>query len=255
MAEHAPGTRLLERPQGSEWNLAGAEMWHAGTYGGLPVHADSTEVHERALELLQRHASRRDRVLDVGAGAGAFTRRLLVHGFGAVEAIEIRREAFLVPGVPVHALDLNGAWADQLPARFDALVALEVIEHLENPWHFARQCASAVRPGGWAIVSTPNIESSRSRIEFLLRAEFRFFGARDFEKVGHITSLTSSQLGRVFAQAGLDHVERRFSRHKGMPRPGNPKRVLRALLYALSYPFMAGTKRGEESIFAFRRAA
>jgi 2-polyprenyl-3-methyl-5-hydroxy-6-metoxy-1,4-benzoquinol methylase len=228
-------------------------MWHAGYYDGLPVHADSVEIHEEALALLQAHADRRGRVLDVGAGAGAFSKRLLDHGFTNIEALELRAEAFHVAGVPVHTLDLHGPWADQLPARYDAAVALEVIEHLENPWHFARQCAAALRPEGVVVLSTPNIESSRSRIEFLLRAEFRFFGLRDYERVGHITSLTTAQILRVFAQAGCELIEHRHSAHKGMPRPGNPKKALRALLYALSYPFMSGTHRGEESLFVFRK--
>src|SRR5262249_26790293 len=158
-------------------------------------------------------------------------------------------EAFRVPNVPVHVLNLDGPWASQLPRQYNAVVALEVIEHLENPWHFARQCAAALRPGGLAVISTPNIESSRSRLEFLLRGEFRFFKQKDYEEVGHITSLTARQIGRVFAQAGMDLVERLPSRHKGIRKPTSPRKALQAALYALSYPFMRGEKRGETSIF------
>ncbi len=158
-------------------------------------------------------------------------------------------------GLPVHALDLNSAWAKQLPGCFDALVALEVIEHLENPWHFTRQCAAALSPGGWLLISTPNIESSRSRIEFLLTGEFRFFRAKDFVECGHITSLTAQQIERTAFHAGLEQVEYRHSRHKGMPCPGSFRKTLRSLLYALSWLFMKGQKHGEESLFLFRKPA
>jgi 2-polyprenyl-3-methyl-5-hydroxy-6-metoxy-1,4-benzoquinol methylase len=246
-------TRALPaKLRGAIWNQN--EMtWPGSHYQGLPVHADDEDVHELALAMVQARVSPDSRILDVGAGAGAFTRRLLDHGFGNLEAAELRASAFAVPGLPVYPLDLNDAWAGQLLGRFDALVALEVIEHLENPWHFARQCAAAVRPGGWVLWSTPNIESSRSRLEFLLRGEFRFFRAKDFTDCGHITPLTARQVQQIAKQAGLELIDYRHNRHKGMESPSSPRKALRTLLYALSYPFMKGRKRGEESLFLFRK--
>jgi 2-polyprenyl-3-methyl-5-hydroxy-6-metoxy-1,4-benzoquinol methylase len=244
---------LTDRPLGRFYARESREESKNSTYRNLAIQADAADVHEKALALLQAHAPGRKGVLDVAAGTGALSQRLLDNGFTDLEAVELCVERFAVPEVPVHALNLDGDWASQLPRRYEAAVALEIIEHLENPWHFARQCAAAVRPGGVLVVSTPNIQSSRSRIEFLLRAEFRFFGERDYEKIGHITSLTAAQLVRVFARAGFGVLEQQNSRHKGLYRPGNPKRALRAAFYALSYPFMSGAKHGEATLFAFRR--
>jgi 2-polyprenyl-3-methyl-5-hydroxy-6-metoxy-1,4-benzoquinol methylase len=241
------------KPQGKLWNQQELE-WSGSHYQGLPILADASDVHELAMDMLQDHLRPDARILDVAAGAGAFSRRLLDHGFGQVEALELREEAFAVPGVPVHPLDLNGAWSEQLPVRFDALVGLEVIEHLENPWHFTRQCSAALSPGGLLLLSTPNIESSRSRIEFLLTAEFRFFRAKDYVDCGHITPMTARQVERTAVQAGLQQIECRHSRHKGIERPGRFRKTLRTLLYALSWPFMKGQKRGEESLFLFQKS-
>lgn len=253
MAVPQSATTALYLPHGASWNLTQEEVGKGGYYGGLPIHADSVEVHERALELLEAYCPAPVRILDVGAGPGAFSKRLVDRGYH-VEAIEIRPDAFLVPNVPVYPLNLQEDWASQLPCRYDALAALEVFEHLENPWHFARQCAAALTPGGVLVLTTPNIESSRSRIEFLLQAEFRFFDREAFQKIGHITSMTTNQIRWAFGQAGMELVERRYSRHKGIWKPGNPKRTLRAFLYALSYPFMRGTKLGEASVFLFRKS-
>jgi len=246
-------TKDRRLPLGTDWRRPAGERWNASHYAGLPIHADSPEVHERAVELLEKHAGKNARVLDLGAGAGALSRRLVDRGFQGVEAAELRVDCFAVPGVLVHPLDLNEPWAGKLHGAFDALVALEIIEHLENPWQFASQCALALKPGGIAVVSTPNIESARSRIEFLLKAEFRFFTKEHYERIGHITSLTANQLKWLFARSRMDFVERSYSRHKGMPRPGSLRRTLRTLLYALSYPFMAGDRKGEVSLMVFRR--
>jgi 2-polyprenyl-3-methyl-5-hydroxy-6-metoxy-1,4-benzoquinol methylase len=253
MTDHASSRVLPDKPRGTEYEREDKGFWCCGHYAGLPILADSVEIHEQALALLQAHVKERHGILDIAAGAGALTRRLLDNGFTGLEALELRPEALQAPGVPVHALNLDSDWAAQLPRRYHGAVALGAIEHLENPWHFARQCAAVLRPGGVVVIAIPNIESSRSRIEFLLRAEFRFFSQDEFKRSGHITSLTTAQLIRVFAQAGLEFLEQRLSRHKGVWRPTTPRRLLRALLYALSYPFMRGAKKGEIRLFAFRR--
>ena len=38
---------------------------------------------------------------------------------------------------------------------FDAIISVEVIEHLFSPRQFARRCVEAVRPNGLIIVTTP----------------------------------------------------------------------------------------------------
>jgi cyclopropane fatty-acyl-phospholipid synthase-like methyltransferase len=249
----AENTTLPDKPRGTGYYddtaISGA------SYGGIPILADDADVHAEALNLLRAHVPACDGILDIGAGEGAFSKRLVDNGFTGVEALELRSEAFRVAGVPVHGVNLDGNWAGELPRQYNGAVALEIIEHLENPWHFARQCAAALRPGGVVVLSTPNIESSRSRIEFLLRAEFRFFGQRDYERIGHITSMTAAQIVRVFAQAGLELAGQSHSRHKGVWKPTNPKRFLRSCLYLLSYPFMRGARKGEISLFAFRQPA
>lgn len=236
------------------WQVPADAEPPGGYYQGLPIWAGSPQIHERALELLKRYAPPPARVVDVGAGSGAFSRRLLDAGYPDVEAVERRAESFGAAGVRVHALDLNGPFVDAGGlGPFDAAAALEVIEHLENPWQFGRQCARLVRPGGVLVVSAPNIESSRSRVEFLLAAEFRYFDQEAYERIGHRSPLPSRMIRNVFETAGFECLERACDRHLGPRGPRSPRKALRWVFHALAFPWMRGDKRGEVSVFAFRR--
>jgi len=236
------------------WQVPADAPPPGGYYKGLPIWSGSPLVHERALEVLGRHVPPPARVVDLGAGAGALAQRLLDAGYRDVEAVERRAESFAVPGVRVHALDLDGDFVEAAHlAAADAVVAVEIIEHLENPWAFARQCARLVRPGGVVVVTVPNIESSRSRVEFLLAAEFRYFTQDDYEQVGHRTVLGSRMVRNVFEAAGFEFLEQTYDRYERPRGPWSGRKALRWFFHTLAFPLMKGDKRGEVTIFAFRR--
>jgi len=46
----------------------------------------------------------------------------------------------------------------------DVISALEVLEHMRTPTASSRQSANRLVPGGWMLISTPNISSMRNRI-------------------------------------------------------------------------------------------
>ena len=50
-----------------------------------------------------------------------------------------------------------------LPKKYDLIIAIELIEHIENPFHFVREIAKSLNPNGQAILTSPNILSIRSR--------------------------------------------------------------------------------------------
>jgi len=152
--------------------------------------------------------------LDFGAGTGSLTRRLLQSG---------RFQHVLAADLLEHPPDSNVPWirADlnhPLPnpdASFDTVIAAEVIEHLENPRAMMRELFRLLRPGGLAVVSTPNNESWRSLLSLWLRGHYVAF--LDGSYPAHITALVRKDLERIMIEAGFEPPLFRFTNHGGIP--------------------------------------
>ncbi|MEO8199163.1 MAG: methyltransferase domain-containing protein [Gemmatimonadota bacterium] len=119
-------------------------------------------THRRAAEIVGTWP--RGRLLEVGAGSGAFALRLRDAGF-AVEACDLFPDQFRVPDIPFRATDISKVlpYPDN---SFDALTCLETIEHLEDQFTFARECARVLAPGGRLLITTPNILGLAARWQY-----------------------------------------------------------------------------------------
>ncbi len=115
------------------------------------------------------------RVADVGAGRGHFC-AVLGAWLQAERRLDPARhlfpcdlfpESFQVPQLTCARTGADGRlpWAD---GSFDAVVSIEVIEHVEDQFAFLRELARIARPGARVIVTTPNVLSLSSRVRTLL---------------------------------------------------------------------------------------
>lgn len=212
-------------------------------YRGVTIHA-ADGVHETAFARLRSHASIGSTVVDVGAGAGAFSARLVDAGY-AVTALDVDTGKWALDSVPLRHLDVNLGIGASLGQTFDVACALEVIEHIENPWQFLRDLRSVVRPGGWLIVSTPNVTSFLSRAMFLVGGRFQGFGVADLE-YGHINPMTSFEIQNVAHETGW--IVRSVEPAGYLPVIDLSVRSLRALalnvLRVGAYAIARGEKRG-----------
>lgn len=98
------------------------------------------------------------RVLEVGCGLGYLTYALRRAGYDALgldvspEAVASATRAF---GQFYRAESIE-SYAAKCPDTFDAIVMVEVIEHLEDPVKVLQGAMRLLAPGGSVIVSTPN---------------------------------------------------------------------------------------------------
>ena len=155
-------------------------------------------------------------VLDFGAGRCAMSQRLIRLGaFEEVVAADIVAYDDPPEGVRFVRADLNEAlpFADE---SFDLIVAIEIIEHLENARATCREFARLMRPRGRVVMTTPNNESFRAVLSLLLRGHFAAFTGSSYP--AHITALLETDIRRAMVEAGLS-VERFFYTDQGsVPR-------------------------------------
>src|SRR5579864_9103300 len=154
-------------------------------------------------EALDRSGVRTGKLLDIGCGSGnlyPFVRDRLSSYVG----VDLVR----YDGFPAGA-DWVEANLDQLPLPLasgcvDVVVAVETIEHLENPRAFMRELVRLAKPDGWVLVTTPNQLSLLSL--FCLLVKQRFVHFQDVHYPAHITSLLEVDLLRIAAECGLHGI-------------------------------------------------
>lgn len=178
-------------------------------YKGIEVRA-AQGLHEDCFAIIERHFPKGSKILDLAAGAGAFSARLADAGYD-VTANDIDDENWGAKDIPKLALDLNEPLDNcHLESAYAGVVVMEVIEHLKNPSKLLEDCKRLLAGGGYILLSTPNVMDIESRLIFLRSGLFFHFGPQSFFATGHRTILPYWLLEILFDEAGLEVVERRW---------------------------------------------
>jgi len=176
--------------------------------------ASSAMIYRALADALDARGVRGGTCVDVGCGRGDL-RRYLGARFDRYVGLDAVRYDDLPADVDFHLADLDGAdWAATNFAG-DVVVAVETIEHLENPWAFVRALVRLARPGAWIAVTTPNQLSALSLLTLVTKQRFSAF--QDAMYPVHRTALLASDLQRALGAAGVESVAIAFTRHGRLP--------------------------------------
>lgn len=103
-----------------------------------------------------------DRVLEVGAGSGAFGASLRCASYTGLEFNEVSIAKAARRGLQLVADDLHDH-ARRSPGAYTVACTFQVLEHVPRPGQFVRSLADAVAPGGRVIISVPSADSFLGR--------------------------------------------------------------------------------------------
>jgi SAM-dependent methyltransferase len=112
---------------------------------------------EFAAELLRRIGARR--VLDIGCGTGAHLTAPLAAALPEVQFLGVdEHEPSLARGRELYGALGNLKFATNAPdgARYDAIIASEVLEHVQDPVEFLTYMRAMLSPNGRVLLTVPN---------------------------------------------------------------------------------------------------
>ncbi len=156
-------------------------------------------------------------LIDVGCGAGRLWPWVADRFDRYVGVDAVRYEGFPAEG-EFHRVDLDAGDLPLAEATGDVVVAVETIEHLENPRAFVRALVRLAKSGGLVVVTTPNQLSLLSRATLVLKGTFNQF--QDASYPAHLTALLEVDLRRIAAVCGIVEVEVRYSARGRVPATG-----------------------------------
>jgi 2-polyprenyl-3-methyl-5-hydroxy-6-metoxy-1,4-benzoquinol methylase len=172
-------------------------------YKGIPIHA-ANGLHEVVMTKITGSFDPRQPTLELAAGSGALTQRLIDNGF-SVDPVDLSDSGWSVKTIKPVVADFNTShWNDALHQKeYSQIVAVEVIEHLDNPRQFLRDLYAILKPGGKLIVTTPNPLSAMSIALSLTQERYYVFDRSCYFTTGHVTLIPPWMLACHAEEAGF----------------------------------------------------
>ena len=173
-----------------------------------PLH----DINPLRLDFIDRAAGLRGkRVLDVGCGGGILAESMAARGAEVMgidladKPLKVAQLHLLESGLPVdYRLVSPETLAGEMPASFDIVTCMELLEHVPDPAVTVDSCARLARPGGHVFFSTIN-RNLKSYVYAVVGAEYVLKllprGTHDYAKF-----VKPSELAAMCRTAGLTVV-------------------------------------------------
>jgi 2-polyprenyl-3-methyl-5-hydroxy-6-metoxy-1,4-benzoquinol methylase len=148
------------------------------------------------------------RVLDVGCDTGRFGEALRTRKSAVVDGIERNALAAAQARKRLHEVwerSIEEPQAFDGLGPYDAVLFLDVLEHLFDPWQVLKEAVRVLRPGGAVHAVVPNV-AHVSVVRRLAQGRFDYedFGTMDRT---HVRWFTRESIRNCFTGAGLERIE------------------------------------------------
>jgi 2-polyprenyl-3-methyl-5-hydroxy-6-metoxy-1,4-benzoquinol methylase len=210
----AQDPRFCEQGQDSaEADRPSNRLPHRTRHGQNPLQVPKVEHYYRlvrgdVISVLLQQGVQAKRVLELGCGSGD-TGRQIKQVLAADWYVGIDKQADAARDARanldlVHVADMEQTSAGQLglaEQEFDLLVALDVLEHLYDPWDVLAELAQLLKPGGHAILSVPNTQNI-ALLADLVQGQWRYTREGLLDAT-HVRFFTWQGIEQLLAGAGL----------------------------------------------------
>ena len=145
------------------------------------------------------------KVLDIGCYDGTIASEIIKKG-NQVVGVDISPNAVRMAkkkGVQACVCNIE---EENLPSsfgKFDVIVAGEIIDHIFDPDSFFQKMRSLLKPGGYLVLTTPNLAGLGSRLS-LLFGRLPWMIENEVGRSGHIRYFTLSDLQRILRRNGFE---------------------------------------------------
>ena len=161
---------------------------YGAKYKEIPIKSDS-RIHNAVVDALEKLIIQNTNLnsLDVAAGKGALSQRLIDnYPLLIIDCNDLNQKILTVGARNIFNKNLNDDF--NFENKYDFILAIEIIEHLENPFNFIRNLKKCLKPNGFILLSTPNIDSIVDRLWYFFKGHPYYFGEKGVkDSEGHIT--------------------------------------------------------------------
>ena len=171
-----------------------SDAFTQATGRGLEDDAGTNQRRYKAFQLELMRPYFGSSLLEVGAGLGEFAAQVTGLERHVVTDVDAGAVASMAarfadrPAVEARVLDLAGDLAEQVGDPVETVLAINVLEHIEEDSDALRSLATIVEPGGTIVLFVPGYQ--------------QLYG--DFDRrVGHVRRYTPDTLRAAIAGAGL----------------------------------------------------
>jgi SAM-dependent methyltransferase len=181
-------------------------------------------------ELLALVPPGRRKVLDCGCGYGRLGAALKARDACRVVGIEREARAAAEARTRLDAVVEQDAGAPLPESGFDCILYGDILEHLADPWAAVRAHAAALAPGGWVVLSVPNVRHFSVAWTLYARGRWQYAASGILDRT-HLRFFTLGDARELLEQAGL-----RVEAVAANREPWNPKTLLVRATFGLLVP-------------------